>query len=168
MNNLHFIGYQDALTDNEMLLYSLIINKFKNGEIDFKNLKNEFLNYGITIEVMIADFSKKMMTLAEAASLKKRISEENYLYNDIKYYVLNAPEFENVVFRMDYKAIEALANHGIPEYKEAMICILKTQLKYSFNKDENWVIQRNKMKRKINELKLELSKNDIINGKVRR
>ena len=161
--NTNYIGYQKALTDNEILLYSQIIAQFKNGEIDFTNLKSIFLNYGITIEAILNDFSKRMMTITEADTIKKRISEKNYLYGDINYFVLNSSEFKNVIFRMDYKAIEVLANYGMPEYQEIMISILMTQLRHSYDKDENLTAERSKWKRRIDELKSQLSKKDSFN-----
>ena len=161
--NTNYIGYEKALTDNEILLYSQIIAQFKNGEIDFTNLKSIFLNYGITIEAIPNDFSKRMMTITEADTIKKRISEKNYLYGDINYFVLNSSEFKNVVFRIDYKAIEVLANYGMPEYQEIMISILMTQLKHSYDKDENLTVERSKWKRRIDELKSQLSKKDSFN-----
>lgn len=161
--NTNYIGYEKALTDNEILLYSQIIAQFKNGEIDFTNLKSIFLNYGITIEAIPNDFSKRMMTITEADTIKKRISEKNYLYGDINYFVLNSSEFKNVVFRIDYKAIEVLANYGMPEYQEIMISILMTQLKHSYDKDENLTAERSKWKRRIDELKSQLSKKDSFN-----
>lgn len=160
---MNYIRYEKALTDNEILLYSQIITQFKNGEINFKNLKNIFLNNGITIEAIPIDFSNKMMTIAEANTIKKRISEENYLYDDIDYFVLNSSEFKNIVFRIDYKAIEVLANFGMPEYQKTMISLLMTQLNHSNDNDENLTVKRNKWKRRINELKLQLTKNDSLN-----
>ena len=62
-DNKKYIRYDEALTDNEILLYSQIIIQFENGEIDFQTLKNMFMNYGVTVEPMINDFSKHMMTI---------------------------------------------------------------------------------------------------------
>lgn len=151
-----YIRYDEALTDNEILLYSQIIIKFEKGEIDFQTLKNIFMNYGVTVEPKIYDFSKDRMTIFEADIIKKRISEQKYLYSDVKYFILNSKEFKDVAFRIDYKAIELLANSGIPEYQENMISILKTQLRYSSGRDEKLAIERAKWGRRIAELELEL------------
>lgn len=159
----NYFRYEDALTDNEILLYAQIINQFKNGEIDFTNLKNEFLKYGVTIEVELHDFSKKMMTIEQADIFRKRISEQNYFYHDVHHFILNSNEFKNVIFYMDYKAIEILANHGIPEYQQTMISILTTQLRHSYDKDETLAVKRNKWRRQINELKSQLSKDESFN-----
>ena len=159
----NYIGYDKALTDNEILLYSQMVDRFKNGEIDFANLKSMFLDYGIKIEAIPKDYSKKMMTVIEANTIKKRILDEKFLYSDINYFILNSSKFKNVVFRIDYKAIEILANYGIPEYQNMMISILMMQLKHSYDKDEYLSVERNKWKRRINELKLELSKKDSVN-----
>ena len=104
--DIKYVRYEEALTDNEILLYAQIINQFKKGEIDFQTLKSLFLNNGVNIEPVPNDFSKKMMTISEADVIKKRISEQKYLYSDINYFILNSNEFKNVVFHMDYKAIE--------------------------------------------------------------
>lgn len=159
-----YIRYDEALTDNEILLYSQIIIQFENGEIDFQTLKNMFMNYGVTVEPMINDFSKHMMTISEADIIKKRISEQKYLYSDVNYFILNSKEFKDVAFCIDYKAIELLANSGIPEYQETMISILKTQLRHSFDKDEKLAIERAKWRRRIAELELELSKHRKLNN----
>lgn len=105
-----------------------------------------------------------MITVTEANTISNRISEQNYLYDDINCFILNSSEFKNIVFRIDYKAIEVLANHGVPEYQEAMISILMTQLKHSYDKDENLVIERSKWRRRINELKSQLSKDETVNN----
>lgn len=114
----NYIRYEKVLTDNEILLYSQIIIQFKNKNIDFTTLKNIFLNYGITIEAITNDFSKKIMTITEAKETKNRILEKNYLYNDINYFILNSSKFKNVIFYIYYKAIEVLANYEIPEYQK--------------------------------------------------
>ena len=60
--DIKYVRYEEALTDNEILLYAQIINQFKKGEIDFQTLKSLFLNNGVNIEPVPNDFSKKMMT----------------------------------------------------------------------------------------------------------
>ena len=161
--DIKYVRYEEALTDNEILLYAQIINQFEKGEIDFQTLKSLFLNNGVNIEPVPNDFSKKMMTISEADVIKKRISEQKYLYSDINYFILNSNEFKNVVFHMDYKAIELLANYGVPEYQETMISILMTQLKHSYDKDEKLAAERSKWRRRIAELKSSLSKKERIN-----
>ena len=155
--NINYINYAKALTDNEILLYSQLINNFKNGEIDFNNLRIMFLDYGVTIEPILNDFSKSKRA---SDTTLKRIKEQNYHYNDINYFILNSDKFKNVVFCIDYKAIELLANHGVPEYQEIMISILMTQLRYSYDKDETLAAERRKWLRRIDELKLQLSKSN--------
>ena len=161
--DIKYVRYENALTDNEILVYAQIINQFKKGEIDFQTLKSLFLNNGVIVEPVPTDFSKKKMTISEADIIKKRISEQKYLYSDINYFILNSNEFKNVVFHMDYKAIELLANYGVPEYQETMISILMTQLKHSYDKDEKLATERSKWRRRIAELKSSLSKEERIN-----
>lgn len=158
--NINYVRYENALTDEEILLYAQMINKFKNDEIDFKRLQNMFLNQGVMIEPTLIDFSKKLTTLSEADIIRERISKQNYLYSDIHNFVLNSNRFKNVVFYMDYKAIEVLANFGIPEYQNTLISILKTQLRHSYDKDENVAAERAKWRKKIDELESQLSKSD--------
>lgn len=154
--DINYVRYDEALTDNEILIYAQIINQFKSGEIDFQTLKSLFLNNGVNIEPVTIDFTKKMMTISAADAIKKRISEQKYLYSDINYFILNSNEFKNVVFYMDYKAIELLANYGVPEYQEIMISILTTQLSHSYDKDEKLAAERAKWRRRIAELKSSL------------
>ncbi|MBQ6323759.1 MAG: hypothetical protein IJI22_02885 [Bacilli bacterium] len=158
-----YIKYDEALTDNEILLFSQIINQFKDGEIDFPTLRSLFLNNDVMIQPILRDFSKKKMTISEAEVIKKRISEQQYRYSDIDCFILNSSDFKNVLFRMGYKAIELLANSGNSKYQEAMISILMTQLRNSYDKDEKLAVQRAKWRRRITELKSELSKKDVIN-----
>lgn len=160
---IKYIKYDEALTDNEILIYSQIIDQFKHNEIDLASLKNIFLNYGVIIEAVPNDFSKKMMTKSEANIINKRISEGKYLYSDVNYFILNSNKFKNVIFYMDYKAIELLANYGIPEYQEAMISILSTQLRHSYDKDDKLAVKRAKWARRISELKEELDKKSSFN-----
>ena len=161
--DIKYIRYEEALTDNEILLYAQIISQFKKGEIDFQTLKNLFLYKGVNVEPVLIDFSKKMMTVSEADVIKKRISEQKYLYSDINHFILNSNDFKNVIFHLDYKAIELLANYGVPEYQKAMISILMTQLKHSYDKDEKLKVERSKWRRRIAELEEALSNEDIIN-----
>ena len=160
--NIKYVKYDEALTDNEILLYAQIINQFKKGVIDFQTLKCLFLDNGVNIELDLNDFSKRMMTISEADVIKKRLSEQKYLYSDINYFILNSNEFKNVLFCIDYKAIELLASHGDLEYQETMISILMTQLKNSYDKDERLAIERSKWRRRIAELKSSLSKEEKI------
>ena len=160
--DIKYVRYEDVLTDNEILLYAQIINRFEKGEIDFQTLKSLFLNNGVNIEPVLNDFSKKMMTISEADVIKERISEQKYLYSDINYFILNSNEFKNVVFRMDYKVIELLANYGFPDYQKTMISILTTQLKNSFDKDEKIAAERSKWRIRIDELNSSLSKEERI------
>jgi len=163
-----YIWYSDALTDNEILQYALIINQFKNNEIDFQTLKELFWNKRIKIiPSLVYPSTKKKLTISQLEELKKRFLERKYLYSDINYFILNSNKFKfkNVIFHMDYKVIELLANYGLPEYQEAMISILMNKLKHSFDKDKDFEIiaQRAKWKRRIAELKLALSKEEVTN-----
>lgn len=156
----NYIRYEDVLTDDEILLYGQMIDKFKTGEIDFKTLESMFLSQGITIETTLVDFSKTMMSIEEANIVRERISKQNYLYSDIHYFILNSNRFKNVIFCIDYKVIEVLANAGMPEYQNTLISILKTQLRYSDDKDKTLVKKRENWRTRIIELESQLAKSD--------
>lgn len=153
----NYILYEDVLTDDEILLYGQMIDKFKTGEIDFKTLESMFLSLGITIETTLFDFSKTMMSIEEANIVRERISKQDYLYSDIHYFILNSNRFKNVIFCIDYKAIEVLANAGMPKYQNTLISILKTQLRYSDDKDKTLVKKRENWKTRIAELESQLA-----------
>ena len=157
-----YVRYEEALTDNEILLYAQMINRFKKNEIDFQSLKSLFLNDGVNIEGVPNDFSKKMMTISEANDLKGRISEQKYLYSDIDYFILNSNEFKDIIFRMDYKAIELLANSGDSEYQKTMISILMTQLEHSYDGNKELAAKRSQWKRRIDEYKSSLSEKERV------
>ena len=59
-----------------------------------------------------------------------------------------------------YKTIEVLANSGIPEYQNALIALLRVQLRHSYDKDEKVRALRSKWKRRIVELEAQLSESD--------
>ena len=146
------------------MIYSQILDQFKKGNIDFTELKKEFLNYGITIKPVVEYVHTRKPTPSGSPekSLEKRISEQNYLYDDIDYFILNSDDFKNVAFRMDFKAVESLANAGFPEYQEMLISMLKALLKHSYDKDEIITTERAKIMRRISELELQLSKKNTI------
>ena len=154
----NYIRYDEVLTDEEILMYAKVIDQFKRENIQFIDVKSIFLKQGIELDVKTNDFSLTKMTTEQANIINKRIIEQNYIYNDINYFILNSANFKNVIFIMDYKAIEVLANSGIREYQQTLIGILKTQLRISYDKDEILTKKRSQWKRKINELESQLSK----------
>ena len=156
--NNNYVRYNDALTDNEILLCAQIINKFKKNEIDFQTLKVLFLNHGIDIEAVPNDYHKRKITVDEAKAIEKRISDQKYNYDDIDYFILSSKDFNDVIFRMDYKAVEILANYGDPEYQRILISTLTFQLLHSYDKGEKLKLERSKWRRRINELRASLSK----------
>ena len=78
--------------------YNIPIERDDDSEIDFASLKNIFLNYGVIIEAVPNDFSKKMMTKSEANIINKRISDGKYLYSDVNYFILNTIKLNNFNF----------------------------------------------------------------------
>ena len=154
-----YVRYDYALTDKEILLCAQIIDQFERGEIDFITLKEQFLGYDISLEAVLHDVSGRMMTVVQAEEREKRIAEHNFRPEDIKYYLLNSENFKNVVFLMDRKAIELLAESGSRKYQEALIGILKTQLKYSMNTTLESTAQRAMWSRRITELEKDMEKN---------
>ncbi len=159
-----YVRYDMALTDNEILQYALIIDQYEKGKIDNQTLRNLFLDKGVTIEPRFHDYSK-MLLLSSVGAMKKRILEGNYVYNDVDCFVLNSEGFKNVVFRMDRKAIEVLADYGIPEYQEALLGILSYQLRlvrWTVPKDEKMLAEWEKWRRRVIELEASLAKSDTI------
>ena len=154
----NIVSYEDALTDNEILKYASIIDRFKKNEIDYKTVKNMFLNEGIEI-LPNNIFHKKILKEAEAQ--KERALNEDYLYTDINGFILIHPAFKcNVSFNITYKAIKLLANSGNCEYKDILISILKTQLKHSYDVNPIVAAKRSKFRRQIIELEKELEEKD--------
>ena len=151
------IDYDEALTNNEILKYSIIVNQFKDGKIDYQTLKEMFLNMGISIEPIHVDVSKMKAPIGVRFSISKRIKEQKYLYDDIKYFILNSNDIKNVIFIIGYKAIELLADYGIPEYQERMISLLKFELNHTYDNDAKMKAKRNVIKRRIRELEIQLA-----------
>lgn len=160
-----YVRYEEALTDNEILSYAQMVDKFSKDEINYHTLKDFFNNNGVNVQPVPNDFSNRMMTIDQADEIKKRIVEEKYLYDDINYFLLDSNDFKNVVFRIDYKAIEVLANSGNPEYQQTLISILMTQLSHSSDKDEEMVAKRSKWRRQISELEDSLAKKNTIDNR---
>ena len=159
----HLKYYDKELSDDQILAYGKIIDKFKKGEINYERLKSMFLNFGVEVDVVLKDFSSEMMSISDGKIFKERINAKHYIYNDVKYFVLNSLALNDVIFRMDYKAIEVLSNAGIPEYQEAMFAMLKTQLRFSSDANEKLAAERESWRRKIVELESLLSDKDEIN-----
>ena len=153
------LRYEDALTDNEIFTYAKLIDQFEKGESDYSALKSDFLLQGVNLEAIPVDISNKMMTVNDAEDYKKRVSEQKYISDDISGYLLNAEDYKNVIFYMDYKAIEVLANHGIPEYQQKLIGILSTQLTHSSDSNDEISAKRAMWKRRIDELKQNIDSN---------
>ena len=152
------IRYSSVLTNNEIFLYAQMVDLFRKDEIDFITLKKMFLNYGITMEPVLENISQRKMPLSEAKSMKERLEKQEYFYSEIRHFILNSEDFKNVYFCIDYDAIEILADHGIPEYQEAMVSILTTRLKNSSDSNEELRSRRSMWKRKIKELEVGLEK----------
>ena len=151
----YYTKYDEALTDNEIYNYALIVDEFMIGKITYKELQEKFSElYGIDVSVEIN--SKSGLTLEERADFANRLIKEDYNYNDIAGFILNGRYLNNVLFKMDYKAIEVLADNNIPHYMEAYKRILETQLHYSYDKNEKLKAERNMWKRKIEELENKL------------
>ena len=162
-NKVKFIDCKTALTKNEIFDYSLMIDTFKKGEIDYKTLKLLFLQCGINLSVELYDLSKKIMTANEYRTFEEKFSQEEYSYNDIKFFVFNSKDFKNVIFKFDFDVIELLADMGNTEYQEKLIDILQFQVDKSLDTDEAIAAKRAMWKRRIQELKSELYEAKEIN-----
>lgn len=147
------INYTYVLTDNEILTYALLIDKFEEKEIDYKTLKNMFLEYNVNLDVVTKDYSASQLPLEE---INRRQQEENYTSGDITSYILNSEEYKNVDFKIDYTAMEILANANVEKYQTILIDILKFQLMNSHDTNEILAAERRKWKKRINELESQL------------
>lgn len=160
----HFTRYENILTDKEILEYALLINNFKHERINFSNLRNIFwAQHKINLQIMPIDISHRKLLPKE--EITRRINE-NYNYNDIKAYVLSSDEFQNVVFYMDRKAIELLANAGIPEYQKELASILMLELRLTSDKDQKTAAERRQRQKRIIELEEQLSKENETKRKL--
>ena len=153
-SNNFYTRYDEILTDKEIYNYALIVDEFMKGQISYKELKEKFSNeFGIEVNAD-ADYSRAK---GEFNDYCNRVSRENYDYNDIVYFILSGKDFKNVLFRLDYKAIEVLANNNIRYYMEVYKVILETQIRHSYDKNEKLKVKRNMWKRRVAELQKELS-----------
>ena len=158
------VNFEIALTDNEIISYAQIVDKFLNTEIDYVGLEDMFSSYGVTVEPALRDFPNIPMTREEADKVKERLMSKKYNYNDIDSFVLSSKDFKNVDFNLSGKAVKLLADYGMPEYQDTMIQILKTQLQHDSSKvDEVSEARRNKLKRQIAEYELRLQKTENTN-----
>ena len=155
-SNNFYTRYDETLTDKEIYNYALIVDEFMKGQITYKELQEKFSEeYGIEVN---ADATiRTIMTLEEFNDFCDRISREDYEYNDISWFVLSGKDFRNVLFRLDYKAIEVLANNNVRYYMEVYKAILETQIRHSYDKNEELKAKRNMWKRRVVELQKELS-----------
>lgn len=154
-SNNFYTRYDEILTDKEIYNYALIVDEFMRGQITYKELKEKFSNeYGIEVR---ADYAFPTdMRIEELNNYIDRTNSENPSYNDISYFIISGENFKNVQFRIDYKAIEVLANNHIRYYMEAYKSILETQVRHSFDK-RMLRAKRNMWRRRIAELQKELS-----------
>lgn len=152
----YYTRYDEILTDNEIFNYALLVDEFMRGQITYKELKEKFSNeYGIEVR---ADYAFPTgMTTEEHSNYIDRINSENPSYNDISYFIISGENFKNVIFRIDYKVIEVLANNNVRYYMEVYKAILETQIRHSYDKNEKLKAKRNMWKRRVAELQKELS-----------
>ena len=155
-SNNFYTMYDEVLTDKEIYNYALLVDEFMSGQITYKELKEKFSNeYGIEVR---ADYAFPTdMSIEEHSNYIDRINNENPNYNDISYFIISGENFKNVQFRIDYKAIEVLANNNVRYYMEVYKAILETQIRHSHDKNEELKAKRNMWKRRVVELQKELS-----------
>lgn len=162
----HFTRYENILTDKEILEYALLINNFKHERINFSNLKNIFwAQHKITLQILTSFNLSIRKTLLKKEEVIRYLNDD-YNYNDIKAYVLSSDEFQNVVFYMDRKAIELLANAGIPEYQKELASILMLELRLTSDKDQKTAAERRQRQKRIIELEEQLSKENETKRKL--
>ena len=120
-----YVRYDEVLSVSEILNYALMIDKFEEGEIDYKKLQALFLDSNHSLKVEPYDISKVTITKEKWKLVKERYLKGEYLPSDIRHYIIDG----NIIFYMDYKAIEVLANAGVPKYQSIYLSILKWELR---------------------------------------
>ena len=153
-----YVRYDAALTDKEILSYALIIDRFKRGEINYKELEKLFGGLGLAVEPVLYDYTKRMISIREANIIEERHLSKNYLPADIRGYILNSYDRSiiDVMFMMDRKVIEVLADYGMSEYQLELINILRTQIRFTPHNKDN-MVNLSLWNRRIKELEKELS-----------
>ena len=136
--------YNIVLNDDEILKCALLINEYKKGDINFSELKKKFQSIGIVMKPRLIDFSTKKMTVEQGKVVKERLDNENYIYNDINGFLLDIGD-KKVIFYMDYKAIEVLANAGLPEYIKSLIGILEWEIKNMPNGEKKELLKEKRL-----------------------
>ena len=116
--NVTYKDYKTVFNDDEILIYGLLLDKFKNQVINYEQLKNLLASHGISVKPLLIDFASKKMTIKEGKEIQKRLDNEDYIYDDINCFIFNSDNFENVIFAIDYKVVDVLANYGEPSYVE--------------------------------------------------
>ena len=155
MNN-KVIDYSDILTDKEIITYALILDKFKKGLISYQKMEKLFLRFNIEIEPIKRKYYGAMITIDKTREIEERSNNNNYISSDLEGIILNSIDYKNVVFRIDYYVIELLAKAGLKKYKKILIGILETQLKLTYNVNQEVANNRRKWKKQIEELKLKI------------
>ncbi len=139
--------YDKVLNISEIIEYALMIDKFEEGSIDFKRLQALFLNNNVSLTVEPYKISETV-NKEKRKEIKERYINGNYLPSDILNYIING----HIIFNIDYKVIELLANAGVVKYQTLFLSILKSQLR-----DSN--IYSNILEEKINKLESKVSLN---------
>lgn len=125
----NYIKYDTVLSVSEIIEYALMIDKFEEGSIDFFKLQNLFLSNNVSLNVEPYDLSEIIVTKDKGKVIRDRYIKGNYLPSDIRHYIING----NIIFNIDYKVIELLANAGVPKYQTLFLAILKSELRNSNN-----------------------------------
>ena len=164
-NNQEYVCYEDVLTDKEIVLCAQLIDDFTEKKINYKELEQKFLSMGITIQPLLRQRprilwfsgipSKEIEDNFKIAD--ERIAKKEYLACDIDNYVLNSEKFKNVLFNIDDKAVELLANAGNLKYKCYLIDELKERLKRSDDSTPEMVVNRRNWLRQIEALELDVA-----------
>ncbi len=121
--------YSDVLTDDQIYEYASLIDEFDSGKINYHELKQRFAAKGITLGVTLYFYGDEGLprTAEEAKALKARIASESYVPRDISKFTLKGIIQQDVIFCIDYKAIEVLAKRGNQKYMQTLNNILGTQ-----------------------------------------
>lgn len=158
IKNNELINYGDILTDKEILVYARILDAFAKKRINYQSLEKLFAENGVNVRPLLYDNSI-YLTMADYNAAHERFARKEYVYSDIRSFILSNNEFQNIMFGLDYKSVEVLANSGDLEYKECLRIILKTFMKNIDVTSQKGLTLKRKWNTQIKELESELGMN---------
>lgn len=156
--------YDTILSDEEILRYALMIDEFKIGKIDFKNLESKMQSIGVVIKPKYKDPSN-LKLVERAKEMKERIEHNKPNYSDIECFLMDIAD-KKVDFRLDYKAIKLLADSGKKNYIDHFIGLLDYAIRHTpdSKKKQELIAEQNHYSLLLGSLEREEVKNSFVGG----